>query len=683
MKREPLLSQVWAVIVGFSLSFGGVSAMVTAFSLEQSLSALIFGCAVFSVLAVILMRWRFGWLGYVGLLALMLLMKEFWKQGKFLCQQITGFYSRGYGFDLPLWMQEAKPTDHTLLPLLFIAGIVAVVAVWTILYRRRAFWAVSVSLLPLISCLIVTVTVPENFAIVFLLSALSLLIMTQATRRQDSRQGNRLCAMLSLPIAAGLILLLTLIPRENYQPIRLPSWTPSQSIQSIPEPSQPIMASKLDTNVDLTHEGYRMMSKAAVMDITTDYTGKLYLRGRHYHTYTGTAWNSNLTLQETAITPSKTWVSDAEYSVNISYRKAADYRHIPYYPKQSQRFTGGMVLGSTKEAYSYKFSPLRANWQQQWQNLPNDLPGEQYDYLHLSPETLEWAGPLVLELQSPTSSWNTLTVAQAVREYVKNSAAYSLGTPRPPADTEDFVYWFLNESDTGYCVHFASAATVLLRAAGIPARYVEGYTVDVTSQKTTVRGDMAHAWVEYYVEGLGWVILDPTPADPEQPTPPSTTTPTQPTQPTAPGATTQTTTSAPSATAPTTARPAEPSVPVPEESRDFTALIWSVAGTAAAFLLLVGQWLTRRWWKLRKLRQGHPNQQALARYREAKRLSKLQKQPIPEHLHALAERAKFSNHPLTHAELAQFDRYAAESIQSLCKANWYWHLLLRLVFALC
>ncbi len=682
MKREPSLSQIWAVIVSFCLSFGGVAAMVTAFSLEENLVVLVFGCALWAVLATFLMRWRFGWVGYSLLLGLMLLSKRFWLQGKFLCLQITQIYSAGYGFEVPGWLQDAEQTTM-ILPLLFIAGIVAVVAVWTILYRRRAFWAVGVALLPLISCLIVTVTVPDNFAIVFLLGALALLILTQSTRRQDSHQGNRLCGMLSVPIVAGLLLLMALVPRESYRPIRFPDWMSYQYGQSVDTPQEPQLQNKLDSHVDLTHEGYRKMSKAAVMDITTDYNGKLYLRGRHYHTYTGTAWNSNLTLQETFITPSKAWASDANYSITISYRKTADYRHIPYYPKQSQRFNGGMVLGSTKEPYSYTFSPLRANWRQQWLDLSTSPPHQEYDYLHLSQETLEWAGPLVLQLQSPTSAWNTLSVAQAVEKYVQNSATYSLDTPRPPADTEDFVYWFLNESDTGYCVHFASAATVLLRAAGVPARYVEGYTVDVNSQKTTISGDMAHAWVEYYVEDLGWVIMDPTPADSEQPTPPATTTPTQPSQPTAPSTTTQATTSAPASTVPTTAKPEEPSVPESETSRVFRKLLWCLLGIVAGLLLLVGQWLTRRWWKLRKLRQGHPNRQALARYVEAKRLAKLRHFPVPDELRTLAEKAKFSNHPLTRPELGRFDAFCAESIQALCEEHWYWPILLRLVFALC
>ena len=41
----------------------------------------------------------------------------------------------------------------------------------------------------------------------------------------------------------------------------------------------------------------------------------------------------------------------------------------------------------------------------------------------------------------------------------------------------DFATWFLQEAKSGYCVHFATTGTVLLRALGIPARYAEGYIV--------------------------------------------------------------------------------------------------------------------------------------------------------------------------------------------------------------
>ena len=103
-------------------------------------------------------------------------------------------------------------------------------------------------------------------------------------------------------------------------------------------------------------------------------------------------------------------------------------------------------------------------------------------------------------------------ILAAVQSYVSSSARYDLNTPAVP-DGEDFVSWFLHESETGYCVHFATAAAILLRCMDVPARYVTGFSTNVTAGSwTTVTTDDAHAWVEYYVDGLGWYVLDPTPA---------------------------------------------------------------------------------------------------------------------------------------------------------------------------
>ncbi|WP_379127616.1 DUF4129 domain-containing transglutaminase family protein [Paenibacillus sp. sgz500958] len=106
--------------------------------------------------------------------------------------------------------------------------------------------------------------------------------------------------------------------------------------------------------------------------------------------------------------------------------------------------------------------------------------------------------------------------AVSVMNYLKTHYTYTLDTKVPPAGA-DFTDDFLFEVTKGYCVHFATAMTVLLRSADIPARYVKGYgpgTLEVGSvppRYTVTQGD-AHAWVEVYFPGAGWVPFDPTPA---------------------------------------------------------------------------------------------------------------------------------------------------------------------------
>ncbi|HET9615236.1 MAG TPA: transglutaminase domain-containing protein, partial [Candidatus Limnocylindrales bacterium] len=66
---------------------------------------------------------------------------------------------------------------------------------------------------------------------------------------------------------------------------------------------------------------------------------------------------------------------------------------------------------------------------------------------------------------------------------------------------------------TGYCEHYASTMAILLRAADIPSRLVEGFlpgTLDVATGKELIRTGGAHAWVEVYFPGYGWQMFDPT-----------------------------------------------------------------------------------------------------------------------------------------------------------------------------
>jgi transglutaminase-like putative cysteine protease len=74
---------------------------------------------------------------------------------------------------------------------------------------------------------------------------------------------------------------------------------------------------------------------------------------------------------------------------------------------------------------------------------------------------------------------------------------------------------FVLEKKRGYCEYFASAAAVLLRLGGVPARYVKGFEVrdgNRLGDHYVVREADAHAWVDVYLPGRGWMEADPTPA---------------------------------------------------------------------------------------------------------------------------------------------------------------------------
>ncbi len=106
---------------------------------------------------------------------------------------------------------------------------------------------------------------------------------------------------------------------------------------------------------------------------------------------------------------------------------------------------------------------------------------------------------------------NNYDKAKAIETYLATNYPYTLKPGKPPLK-KDFVDYFLFEGKKGYCTYYATAMTVLLRCIGIPARYVEGYILPPDNRNGVfkVTNQQAHAWVEAYFEGFGWIPFEPT-----------------------------------------------------------------------------------------------------------------------------------------------------------------------------
>lgn len=106
-------------------------------------------------------------------------------------------------------------------------------------------------------------------------------------------------------------------------------------------------------------------------------------------------------------------------------------------------------------------------------------------------------------------------VVMAVLNYLSNNMTYTLSPTKAGNARYNAIENFLFVTREGYCVQFATAAALLLRDLGIPVRYVEGYTTDTFSQEGThYVGDIydynAHAWIEVYYDGYGWLKYEAT-----------------------------------------------------------------------------------------------------------------------------------------------------------------------------
>ncbi len=134
-----------------------------------------------------------------------------------------------------------------------------------------------------------------------------------------------------------------------------------------------------------------------------------------------------------------------------------------------------------------------------------------------------------LEVPEQAAPQTRRFVRQLRQKYMRDSAYINailnffrtknfIYTRRPPQFENDIVDDFLFQTRRGYCVHYASSFAIMMRLAGIPARIVSGYQggeMNPLSDYMIVRQSDAHAWVEAWLPGKGWLRIDPTSVIPE------------------------------------------------------------------------------------------------------------------------------------------------------------------------
>lgn len=312
-------------------------------------------------------------------------------------------------------------------------------------------------------------------------------------------------------------------------------------------------------------------------------------------------------------------------------------------------------------------------------------------YTQLPDSTREFAEAFLAENHFPSiNAIGRQAYIQQLQTLLAEQYTYTLTPPALPRG-RDFAEYFLTESHSGYCVHFATAAVVLLRAAGIPARYAEGYCVPIATDGrwVNVPDYNAHAWVEVYWGGVGWLPVEVTPPGPMVPAayanaigPGENETSSPSPTPEASSAVSSQPEPSPPPEASSSAMPSSPS-PTPAGTQGETAssagpnaspppgialtasgrltfwgLLFIAFCLALPFLLLLGARPFRLLQRKKKFRQRDHSKAALCVYAHLLRLYRentaLPGDGIapPEELTQLALKARFSNHTLTRQELS-------------------------------
>jgi transglutaminase-like putative cysteine protease len=354
-----------------------------------------------------------------------------------------------------------------------------------------------------------------------------------------SRRLNRALGVTSVMVAAGALLLggviFFLIPRFN---------TGYMSALNL----QPGLMTGFNENVTLGEIGKIKKSRAVVMRIRingdaaraenvrwrgivlTNFDGKRWFTPEHEKTVVSSTGDGEYRLNPPALPPGDFYplrytvlmepmatdtifVPARAESIRGRFFGASDGPETPQHRGYLLIDKTGSLLNPSLNTMEFHFEGVS--------NLPLVPASELRDATRLYPKEvlktylqLPLLDPRIrkLAIDITAGSSNDYDKAVMIDRYLKTHYAYTLDLSGSPGD--DPLAYFLFAHRSGHCEYFAAAMTVMLRAIGIPARYVVGFLPgeynDVGGDYIVREGD-AHTWVEVYFPGYDWIPFDPTP----------------------------------------------------------------------------------------------------------------------------------------------------------------------------
>ena len=251
--------------------------------------------------------------------------------------------------------------------------------------------------------------------------------------------------------------------------------------------------------------------------------GYLYLKLKSFGGYTGRSWNEATEYSEKI---------DGLYSAgylaalalgqtdhNLDIEVMGDQYFLPYYisihgmSNHDIQSSDVIYRGDASKIYtvSYKDYNYKTKYElsSQYSEFEKAYRSFVYSqYLIIDEETRVYM-EAIIEKQGFVG--NDIETILRVAEYVQNSARYNIDYDRALDKEENIAIAFLDSYREGICQHYATAATLMFRVMGIPARYTIGYVSSTKAGEwVEVYADQAHAWVEVYIDGFGWIEIEVT-----------------------------------------------------------------------------------------------------------------------------------------------------------------------------
>lgn len=572
---------------------------------------------------------------------------------------------------------------------------------------RRIYPIIMLSVLVLVPCFIIIDTLPTLVPLVVAVSLLFALYVTSFVRRKNPAQSGAVMLGTTAVILIVSIIICYIFPIENYKRYdwqdRLLNY--AENITGIKGGQSSVsqisfVGNFIDDTEDLTKLGKLEQQGKKVMRILTDKGGTMYLKGVSYANYSDNKW-SILTDEQNELRPQDyncftMTKSDSEKSSSLSIitENGENVMYTPYFtkeiPNDFEAVSDVLVKNNFKYiSYELSYLPYSEN-----EVYYSSISSSYYDYKDFVYDTYtqlpEETSEKLIEIgeqhgiylpsfgtdeneDSSSNGYKTnAEYARLVKDFVSSCGYYSLDAEIMP-EGEDFPVWFLTKAKSGYCVHYASAAAAMLRAYGVPARYVTGYLVNANAGEwAVVTSDNAHAWAEYFDDEMGcWIPLEATPASFAPVQNVSNTDETKATQ-----DNTQTepaTTASQSATTASEKTPEMPSVTNNNSDKKNTAFgaFMTAITVIIVLLLLIAVVLIRRKILIsvrnKHFSKGRNNSRAIYIYRHIESLGRFSNNVIPDEIKEIAQKAKFSSHTVSLDELIMLMSYHDDAEKELLR----------------
>lgn len=544
MKKRRLLPIISRGICGLGLSLSSFLALTLTFHIRFSRIHILF-VVLFSLLfsAVLSARGRWKLLILPVLLCFVGYGVFLWKPATSSLLEIGNVYIRAfnaYNSGVNSWASSYfSPGD----PGLIVLGFLLSLTVCSGIFLLRSTIIAALPLGAVICAGIFTAQFPPLWVLLLAVVSLLLFSLTDLLQTQltASEKGTHRAALHHFGLGLGALALLTaallcisfpLAPQlmtytDSLKSFQAEFWS-NKPLKLLPEQnsSRPQLSGKDTPREYRLNNGPLQFSGQPTLEILANVppASTLYLKDQAFGNYRQGSWGPvpyaefNRFLSEKKLGAADIFEPPPDYPGRVSPAEITVIRfpgitdHSPYFslfPESALPVGDGYLRGLQSPQ---TFTILPFSWDAAGGGNPAYEDFVRSTYLNLPPN--------IENLRALTEDWDTDSpqeLSGLIRDTLDTLADYSMDIT-PISDGSDYVENFLFTQKKGYCQHFASAAVLLFRLEGIPARFATGYAVpgrlfqqQEEGYRALVTDNMAHAWPEIYLSGLGWVPVEVTP----------------------------------------------------------------------------------------------------------------------------------------------------------------------------